>query len=95
MSPLPVGHRIENPDGTITIRLTRLRRLLLATGDPNYVTAALCRIPPYTLSLYAQGKKDVSKRHMQALCEVLECSPGDILGWETFTLDPSTEDESL
>ena len=93
MPATPSGERILNEDGTVTIRITRLRRLLLGTNEPQYVTAGQAGIAPWILSQYALGRKSISAKHVNALCLALDCTPEELVGWDTFTLDPS-EDES-
>lgn len=84
MSETPLTH---NPDGTSTVRITKLRQLVLETHKPQYKTAAEAGIHPYTLSLYVQGKRDISTLHLAKLSEVLHHPPEDIVGWVSFTVD--------
>jgi DNA-binding Xre family transcriptional regulator len=95
MPATPSGERIVNPDGTITIRITRLRRLILGTNQPQYVTAGECGIAPHILSQYALGRKAISKKHLSILCAKFDCPPEDVLGWETYTLEAPTEDSEV
>lgn len=83
--------RTQNPDGTVTIHITKLRRLIIATGKPQYVTAGQAGISPFVLSLYVQGKKDITVVHAKALCRVLDVELDDLIGWETYTLDDQSE----
>jgi transcriptional regulator with XRE-family HTH domain len=62
------------------VRITRLRYKLLSIEQPDYQIAAAAHIHPTTLSNYAQGKKDLSPKHLRALCELLSCEPEEIMG---------------
>jgi DNA-binding Xre family transcriptional regulator len=62
------------------MRITRLRYKLLSIEQPNYEIAAAAHIHPTVLSDYAQGKKDISVKHLRALCDLFECEPEEIMG---------------
>jgi transcriptional regulator with XRE-family HTH domain len=84
MAELPLTHRHE--DGSLTYRLTKLRKKTLSLDVPQYTIAGLAKIHPYTFSLYVNGKKDISDKHLKALCKVLNCTPDDILGYEDYPI---------
>lgn len=63
-------------------------RLLWAENRPNYMIAAKIGVAPSRLSEYGLGKRPIPPHHLIALCEVLRCSPDDILG-------PADEDVSV
>lgn len=88
MPPSPLTH---NDDGTSTVRITKLRQLILETHKPQYQTAAAAGIHPYTLSLYVQGKRDINTQHLAKLSEVLHHPPEQIVGWVSYTLDENGE----
>jgi DNA-binding Xre family transcriptional regulator len=81
----PTTQVIENPDGSKTYTLTKLRVLLLNQSVPNYQIAAAAGIHPSTLSEYVKGKKDIKAGHLVSLCEVLGVEPSEIIGWTEFT----------
>lgn len=85
MAELPLTHRHE--DGSLTYRLTKLRKETLKLDVPNYTIAGLAKIHPYTFSLYVNGKKEMSDKHIKALCKVLGCTPDDILGYEDYPIE--------
>ncbi len=60
--------------------ITKLMLKLQTTSQANYVIGASCGIHPTTLSLYARGQKDISPKHLIALCKLFECEPEEILG---------------
>lgn len=84
--PVEKNIRIHNPDGSTSVRVTKLRQRILETGKPQYITAAAAGIHPYSLSLYVQGKRDITVKHLKALMEVLNVPAGDILGWDIFVV---------
>jgi transcriptional regulator with XRE-family HTH domain len=53
---------------------------LLSIEQPDYQIAAAAGMHPTTLSNYAQGKADMSAKHLQALCELFQCEPEEIMG---------------
>lgn len=62
------------------VTITRLMLKLQTTSQPNYKIAAAADLHPTILSLYARGKKEISPKHLIALCKLFECEPEDILG---------------
>lgn len=78
---------MDNYDGTKTVRMTKLREALLKTGRPNYIIGAQAGVHPYSLSLYVQGKKDMTYTHLRSLAKVLKCKPDDLLGWVEYLVD--------
>jgi hypothetical protein len=81
----------SNPDGTTTVRITRVRVALLETNKPQYMTAAAAKIHPHTLSLYAQGKRNINRYHLERLSEVLNLPPEEIVGWVSYVVDGNGE----
>lgn len=77
---------IENPDGSTTHTLTKLRVVLLSLDTPQYTIAGACGIHPSTLSEYVIGKKDIKAEHLISLCEFLQVEPEQILGWIEVTV---------
>ena len=78
MTPDPVPPTLADLP---TVRLTKLRERLLSIPHPQYQIAALAGIHPSKLSMYARGEKDMSAKHLLALCHILHCEPEDIVGW--------------
>lgn len=77
--PTPTVGKQPHPDGS-RVTITRLMYKLSQVPEPNYVIGALCHIHPTTMSDYARGKRDMSPKHLNALCTLLECEPEEILG---------------
>lgn len=88
----PTTYPIQHPDGTATVQETNLLHLLRTTGLPNYQVGALAGIHHSVMSNYVQGKRDISIKHMKALCKVLGCSPEDILGWRVYHINADGEE---
>jgi transcriptional regulator with XRE-family HTH domain len=63
------------------IRVTRLKLLLLTQEEKDYVIAAAAGIHPSTLSLYSRGAKEISAKHLIALCDLFNVEPEAIIGW--------------
>jgi DNA-binding Xre family transcriptional regulator len=82
----PPQPTVNNPDGTTTVTITKLRVLIAETHKPAYITAAAAGLHPYTLSEYVQGKKPIKTVHLARLVEALNVPPEDIVGWVSFTL---------
>ncbi len=89
MPELP--HVTHHPDGTMSYRITKLRVKLLASDLPDYQIAALAGIHPYTLSLYAQGKKSPKIEHLNSLAFVFSCPTDEILGYEDYVLQSDSQ----
>lgn len=64
-----------------TVRMTKLREVLLSVPYPQYQIAGLCGIHPTKLSAYSRGEKAMSSKHLLALCHVLNVEPEEIIGW--------------
>ena len=65
-----------------------LARRKMAVGD----LAARIGITPANLAVLKNGRaKAVRFTTLDALCEVLECQPGDLLRWEPEMSTPSDE----
>ena len=63
------------------IRTSKLQaRLMWTENRPNYMIAAKIGVAPSRLSEYASGKRPIPAHHLLAMCEVMRCSPDDILG---------------
>lgn len=60
--------------------VTRLMLKLMSTEQPNYIIGAAAKIHPTTLSQYARGQKEISSKHLIALCKLFECEPDELLG---------------
>lgn len=60
--------------------ITKLMLKLQTTSEPNYVVGASCGIHPTTLSQYARGNKDISPKHLIALCKLFQCEADEIIG---------------
>lgn len=60
--------------------ITKLMLKLLSVEQPNYIIGAAAHIHPTTLSHYARGRREISSRHLVALCKLFECEPDEILG---------------
>lgn len=70
-----------NDDG-YTPRETKLRQILLRHENrPNYMLAAQASLSPSRLSEYAWGRRPIPPKHLVRLCDVLHCSPDDIVGY--------------
>lgn len=72
--PLPL-------DDLPPVRITKLRAKIIRLPHPQYQIAALAGIHPSTLSKYVQGEPVLDK-HLIALCDLFQCEPEEILGWE-------------
>jgi transcriptional regulator with XRE-family HTH domain len=81
------GNVIPNDDGSLTIRITKLRKAILETKKPQYVIAASSGIHPSTLSKYVLGQKDVKVDHLAALSQTLNLPPETLIGWVSYTVD--------
>ena len=60
--------------------VTRLMLKCMSVQQPNYQIAAAAGLHPTTLSQYSRGKKDISAKHLIALCRLFECEPDDLIG---------------
>ena len=87
MSELPLPNTRRRLDGSTVYTITKLRKVLLSVDIPNYQVGSLAGIHPYQLSLYAQGKKDISDKHLKALAQVLNLPISDLVGTEEYLLD--------
>jgi hypothetical protein len=65
-----------------TDELTKLKILLLESGERQYKVAAACDMHPYTLSQYATGQKPIPRYHLRSLARYFHCRQKDIVGWE-------------
>lgn len=65
-----------------SVRVTKLRIKVLGTAHPQYQIAALAGIHPSTMSGYVRGDKPILDKHLIALCDLFNCEPEDIIGWE-------------
>lgn len=65
-----------------SVRVTKLRIKVLATTHPQYQIAALAGIHPSTFSRYVKGLQPILDKHLIALCDLFNCEPEDIIGWE-------------
>ncbi len=62
-------------------RETKLREVLLRHDNrPNYMIAAQASLSPSRLSEYAWGRRRIPPHHLIRLCQVLHCTPDDIIG---------------
>jgi len=65
-----------------TPRETKLREILIRPQNrPNYQIAAQAALSPSRLSEYAWGRRPIPPHHLLRLCEVLKCSPDEIVGY--------------
>lgn len=64
------------------LQITKLRIKVLSVDHPQYQIAALAGIHPSTLSMYVKGDKPILDKHLIALCDLFQCEPEDIIGWE-------------
>lgn len=76
----------HNDDGTTTVRVTKLREIVLASGRPAYYIAAQAGIHHSQFSLYMTGKKDIKVDHLANLCKILSCEPDDLVGWRSYSV---------
>lgn len=72
---------VWNEDGTVTVKVTKLRLVLDEQDLPDYQIAALAGFAPITMSNYSRGQKQMSTKHLTSLCRVLGVEPTRILGW--------------
>lgn len=63
-----------------SVRMTRLRVLLMGIGKPQYVIAAELGFSPTRLSEYAHGAK-IPPHHLILICQYFRKNPEDIIGW--------------
>jgi DNA-binding Xre family transcriptional regulator len=75
-----------NPDGSKTVKITKLRRLQIESGMTNTAFAAKCGIHTFAFSKYANGDKDITVKHLRFICQALNLQPEQVLGWETYTI---------
>ncbi len=76
--------------------LTKLRKIVLSLdGVRQYEIAAATHIHPYTFSLYCQGRKEISPKHLRALSEVLNLPPGDIVGTVEYPIDTPSDSPTV
>lgn len=61
---------------------TKLLARLERCGFPRFVVAGNAGIHPTTLGEYANDKRLIPPRHLQALAELLDCEPRDLRGYE-------------
>ena len=64
-----------------TMRVTRLKLYMLSIDMPDYKIAAAAGIAPSTISEYQRGRREISAKHLIALCEVFDVQPEEIIGW--------------
>jgi transcriptional regulator with XRE-family HTH domain len=64
------------------IKVTRLKLYMLSVDQRDYEIAAAAGIAPATLSQYARGAKEISAKHLVALCDLFGTEPDAIMGWQ-------------
>lgn len=70
----------DKPQSGDHVVITKLMLKLMSIEQANYKIAAAAGIHPTTLSNYARGTKDISAKHLIALCRLFECEPDDVMG---------------
>lgn len=65
-------------------RVTRLKMRLWEDHRSQYEIAAEIGIAPSRLSEYASAIRPIPPRRIMRLCEVLNCQPDDLIGWESI-----------
>lgn len=63
--------------------ISKLRIHVLEANEPAYMVAARAGFSPSRLSEYMLGRRDIPTHHVIALCEVLNCLPDEIIGWDS------------
>lgn len=66
----------------VPTRITKLKCRLWEDGRPQYVIAGLIGVAAPRLSDYANAVRPIPPGRIMRICEVLDCSPQDILGFE-------------
>jgi DNA-binding Xre family transcriptional regulator len=66
------------------VLVTKLRIMLVERNYPQVVVAEAAGIKTTRISEYVNGKKPIPIKHVMPLCEVLHCTPDDIVGVVEF-----------
>lgn len=72
----------ELPIGVRPLRVSKLTMRLNEQGGPHYVVAEAAGFSKSRLSEYQSGARSIPPHHVIAICEVLRCTPDEILGTE-------------
>lgn len=63
-------------------RVTRISLRVIEDGRPQYKIAAELGVPAPRLSEYCLGKRPIPMRKIYRFCEVFQCDPTDLIGYE-------------